>query len=55
MKIEIKLDDVGSCRGCVCYDSCGQSTKCRMGYWDISVVEEGRVIRPQECIDKHGE
>lgn len=56
MIIEIKLDDPKSCEGCPCYYDI---LECTLDMYDkdIGVKRDANydVIRPQECIDKHGE
>ena len=57
MKIEITLDDPTKCNGCPCMNQDGEYGEgCNLGFWggDGDIVLEPE-IRPQECIDEHGD
>lgn len=65
MKIEIKLDDHRYCTGCPCLNIPYRSstTLCSIGHFEegknnsSSVCRNGKLVflRPQACIDQHGE
>ena len=54
MHIDIKLDDPGYCDGCPCLNEKDKPRwdKCNLGYFDCAI---GKYLRPQKCIDEHGE
>lgn len=62
MNIEIKLDDPKRCNGCPMIDHTGDPlpggqrvSYCSLLNEEIHWKEENTaVLRPQECIDKHG-
>jgi hypothetical protein len=52
MKIEIKLDDPRYCDNCpLNYDD----QHCQISIdWSLDSYSKRNIVRPQECIDKHG-
>ena len=59
MRIDIKLDDPRYCDGCPCLnEDYEEGESCNLGYdIDYQKTESGKWhnIRPQKCIDEHGE
>ena len=64
MKIEIKLGDSRYCDGCPCLlrdteepTTCGLDYPDKDGYLEFREVGPSvfRYLRPQKCIDEHGE
>lgn len=61
MKIEIKLDDIESCRGCLCANhSVDGGYKCwHYNKEDLSFITKKdkliKIIRPEKCIKDNGE
>jgi len=59
MKIVIKLDDPKYCDGCILLDDGIVGGNCPLfkeyNFYDKFDQKTKKLLRPQECIDKHGE